>query len=184
MEASFSSHSSLDSKIQLSLEELVGCSDRLVVLPVPNHYLLLNKVLIQARPLASSLSLLALRQALAVVSFSRLQNHKVPKLGCSSNSRPPRQVEVSLRHQEVQVATRFLTKQDPDHLLLGPCSGLSPAHSSRVQGYSNNLNRLNSNQLVVCSLLLRLHLVVSRLKDRYLERVVKSIQVDNLKLLT
>ena len=183
MEASFSSHSSLDSKIQLSLEELVGCSDRLVVLPVPNHYLLLNKVLIQARPLASSLSLLALRQALAVVSFNRLQNHKVPKLGCSSHSRP-RQVEVSLRHQEVQVATRFLTKQEPDHLLLGPCSGLRPAHSSRVQGYSNNPNRLNSNQLVVCSLLLRMHLVVSRLKDRYLERVVKSIQVDNLKLLT
>ena len=183
VEASFSSLSSLDSKIQLSLEALVGCSISLLVvrLTLRHRYSALNLVL-QGQPLEDSSLNLEPQQQVQVelqVSSHRHLNQQVLLEGYFNNLQPHLKVQVSSDQDQEQA--RAASSLSPElNQLVAAYSRLRPAHSSRLKaGYSNNLNRLSNQE---CSTKLR-HKVSSRLQDRCLELVIKLLKVDSHRLL-
>ena len=109
-----SSLSSLDSKIQLSLEAaMVGCSGHLLaVLLTPRHRYSVQNLELQHKALVASSSLQAHRQMLVAVSSIRLQNQQVLNLvGFSKHQLQTRHQtkEASSDHQQVEEIQESLT---------------------------------------------------------------------------
>ena len=155
-----SSHlSNLDSKIQLNLQALQVCSDHLLVVQLTRHlYSVLKLVLLQDKLLDCSLHLEAHRQVLET-TVSSLQKQVEPNLVYSL---PPQdKILLFSDHQQVQEMQESLAKHNLNQVL-GACFRLRPAHSSRIMGYSNKINRL-SNQVIY--LLLPQDKVVSRIQE-------------------